>query len=153
MFLRNDIVEFINKIINVENIPKEEIENNIEEFYKYLKLTKMTDEKTLEVIYKIIDCLPQILILKEKLGTFDINTFLSEDNISKKNTHKPPKEKPAVKVYEEKHYHHYHEHKPSYSRSSSCGGSSNYAAFSGCGGSSSYASSSSCGGSVSRSGC
>ena len=141
MFLRNDIVEFINKIINVENIQKEDIEKNIKEFYKYLKLTKMADEKTLEVIYKVIDCLPQILILKEKLGTFDINTFLSEENTTKKTTHKPPKEKSTVKVYEEKHYHHYHEHRPSYS-GSSCGGSSSNVSFSGCGGST-----------VSRSGC
>lgn len=149
MFLRNDIVEFINKIINVENINKEEIENNIKEFYKYLKLTKMADEKTLKVIDKVVDCLPQILVLKEKLGTFDINMFLNDkNNLTKTKS----SQKNNVKPTEEKHYVHYHATTPSYTssncfstpsrQSSNCGTAPTYTYTSSCGG-----------GSVSRSGC
>lgn len=149
MFLRNDIVDFINKIINVENIAKEEIENNIKEFYKYLKLTKMADEKTLKVIDKIIDCLPQILVLKEKLGTFDINMFLSDINNTTKNK---SSQKNTVKTNEEKHYQHYHATTPSY-ESSNCGSTPSYES-SNCGSTPTYTYSSSCGGgSISRSGC
>lgn len=174
MFLRNDIVEFINKIINVENITKEEIENNIKEFHKYLKLTKMADEKTLKVIDKIVDCLPQILVLKQKLGTFDINMFLNDADKIDKNTSKSNNSKKTAKTNDEKHYKHYHETKPSPAvsncgstsrhNSSNCDCEPSYASSncfstprhqsSNCGSAPTYTYSSSCGGgSISRSGC
>ena len=174
MFLRNDIVEFINKIINAENIKKDEMENNIKEFYKYLKLTKMADEKTLEFVDKVVDCLPQILVLKEKLGTFDISMFLNDEEKINKNTSKKNNKKTTVKENEEKHYQHYHETKPDNVTSncgstpshntSNCGSTPSYSVSncgsepsytsSNCGSGPTYTYSSSCGGSiVSRSGC
>ena len=174
MFLKNDIVEFINKIINAENIKKDEMENNIKEFCKYLKLTKMADEKTLKFVDKVVDCLPQILVLKEKLGTFDINMFLNDQEKTNKNTSKSNNKKTTVKEVEEKHYQHYHETNlsnvtsncgstPSYNASncgstlsnetSNCGCEPSYTS-SNCGCGPTYTYSSSCGGSiVSRSGC
>lgn len=152
MFLRNDIVEFINKIINVEGVNKEEIENNIKEFSKYLNLTKMADEKTLKIVNTIVDCLPQIVVLKEKLGTFDINMFLSDEKKLKNNSSKPTTEKTDVKVTDEKHYHHYHETTPIHT-SSNCFSTPSYRS-SNCGSAPTYSYSSSCGGgSISRSGC
>lgn len=125
MFLGNDVIEFINKIINSNGSEcqnkEEEYQTklkNLKEFVKYLKLTKMTDQDTLKGTEKIIDCFPEIFKLKQKLGYFDVNTILEKekDTIEKNDIKKA---KQIIKVYEEKHYHHYSDNS-----SSSCGGSS-----------------------------
>ena len=142
MFLGNDVVDFINKIINCEDSQNQNKLKNIEEFSNYLRLTKMADEETLKCVDKIINCLPEILKLKEKIGYFDVNTILNEEK-EKIDEVDQKKAKQIVKVYEEKHYHHYHDN------SSSPCGSSSYSTSSSCG-----STSSSCGSSgYSRSGC
>lgn len=106
MFLGSDILEFINKIIDLKDTQNENKIELIENFKKYLKLTKMADEETLKCIDKIIKCLPEICALKQKLGAFDLNTILKneQENIEKNDQAKAKK---IVKVYEEKHYNHY----------------------------------------------
>ena len=107
MFLGTDIIEFINKIINSEEIKGEEIANNLKEFDNYLKLTKMADEKTLACIEQVINCLPEIINLKNKIGYLDINILLKEQDKEeiKKSDKRNVKQK--TKKYEEKHYIHY----------------------------------------------
>jgi len=118
MFLQKDIVEFINKIINVDTVKDQDVEKNIKEFYNYLRLTKMANEKTLKQVEKIVSCLPEIFALKQKIGYFDISIILNKENSIEQEKPKPKtKKKEPQKVYEEKHYHHYHE-----TTSSSCGG-------------------------------
>ena len=121
MFLGNDIVDFINKIINFDDEQKQDQNKlkNIEDFKNYLRLTKMADEETLKCIDKIIKCLPQILELKQKLGYFDINAILKDEK-EKIEKDDQEKVKQIIKLYEEKHYHHYHS-----ASSNSCGSSSN----------------------------
>lgn len=106
MFLGSDILEFINKIIDLNDTKNENKTELIENFKNYLKLTKMADEETLKCIDKIIKCLPEICILKQKLGTFDLNIILKDEqqNIEKNDQVKAKK---IVKLYDEKHYHHY----------------------------------------------
>ena len=117
MFLGNDIMDFINKIVNSEDTQAQNKLKNIEEFRNYLRLTKMADEETLKCIDKVIECLPEIFKLKLKVGYFDINNILkSEKDSLEHNDQKKAKQR--IKLYEEKHYHHYQ----NASSSSSCGG-------------------------------
>lgn len=118
MFLGNDIIEFIDKMIDIKDISNEDKIKNIEKFRDYLKLTKTIDDTTLNSIDKIISCLPEILKLKQKLGSFDLTSILKEEQekIDKKDNLKA---KQVIKKYEEKHYHHYYD-----SSSSGCGCSS-----------------------------
>lgn len=118
MFLGNDIIEFIDKIIEIKEITTEDKIKNIEKFRDYLELTKTVDEETLKCIEKIINCLPEIFILKQKLNSFDLNYILKEEleNIDKKDNEKA---KEFVKSYNEKHYHHYNDYSSDYCGSSS----------------------------------
>lgn len=130
MFLENDLIEFINKLINQSGQNKEEIKTNIVQFQDYLKLTKMASEDAIQNIEQVVSCLDEVLTLKEKLGTFDITTlFPGEENQQKKvkvkekkkeTEHTSPNTSPPP--YIEKHYHHYETYTPSYVSSSSCGG-------------------------------
>lgn len=118
MFLGSDIIEFINKIINVDTVKDQDIEKNIKEFSNYLRLTKMVDEKTFKEVDKIVDCLPEILALKQKIGYLDINIILNKENsIEQEKQKTKTKKKEPQKVYEEKHYHNYYT-----TSSSACGG-------------------------------
>lgn len=113
MFDEVEIIEFINRIINSENIKEQDIKHNIMKFYEYLELTQMCDEETSEKLSSIIRCLNEILILKRNLGYIDINNLLLEPEEQKKLVKRPKKNK---------HYNHYE----SSSSSSSCGGSTRY---------------------------
>lgn len=118
MFLGNDIIEFIDKMIDIKDISNEDKIKNIEKFREYLILTKTIDDTTLSSIDKIISCLPEILELKQKLGSFDLTSILKEEqeNIDKNDNLKA---KQVVKKYEQKHYNHYYD-----SSSSGCSCSS-----------------------------
>lgn len=113
MFDEPEIIEFINRIINFQDISVEEIKENIKKFYEYLVLTKMCEDCVLEKILKIIDCLDEILALKNKLGYIDIGSLLIEPETPKKKIKKP---------VDKKHYGHYE----SSEHSSSCGTSRTY---------------------------
>lgn len=106
MFLGNDILDFINKIIDLKDTKTEEKVKLIKEFKNYLKLTKMADEQTMNCVDKVVKCLPEICTLKEKMGFFDLNMILKED---KKTIEKndETRAKKLVRTYEEKHYKHY----------------------------------------------
>lgn len=118
MFLGSDILDFINKIIDLKDTKTDEKVKLIKEFENYLKLTKMADDQTLKCVDKVVNCLPEICSLKEKMGFFDLNMVLKEDKETiEKNDESRAKKK--VKKYEEKHYHHYQTN-----TSDSCGSSS-----------------------------
>ena len=118
MFLGNDIIEFIDKIIETKDASNDDKIKNIEKFRDYLNLTKMIDEETLKCVNKIIECLPEIFNLKQKLGSFDLTSIFKEEqeNIDKNDK---VKAKQIIKEYDKKHYSHYQN-----STSSFCGSSS-----------------------------
>jgi len=116
MFLGSDIIEFVNKIINIKEVKEEEILTNLKGFVNYLKLTKMADDQTLKCLNHILDCLPEIIRLKNKIGYLDVNMLFKEEEKNNITKSDEKKAKEIVKKYEEKHYHHYHQ-----SSSSSCG--------------------------------
>ncbi len=75
MFARNDIIQFISRIIiNVKE--KKEARENILKFRRYLELTQMADAKTLEKIDKIVLCLDSILQIKQVMDSLDTEQFI-----------------------------------------------------------------------------
>ena len=130
LFLENDLIEFINKLINKSSQNKEEIKTNITQFQDYLKLTKMASDDTIQNIEQVVSCLDEVLTLKEKLGTFDITTLFPGEEAQQKKVkvkektkeYEPSTTKTPPTPYVEKHYHHYESYTPSYISSSSCGG-------------------------------
>lgn len=118
MFLGSDILDFINKIIDLKDTKTEKKVKLIKEFKNYLKLTKMADEQTLSCVDKVVSCLPEICTFKEKMGFFDLNMILKEDK-EKIEKNDETRAKKLVRTYEEKHYKHYQS-----DTSDSCGSSS-----------------------------
>ena len=149
MFDEQKTIEFFNRIINAPEISDEEIEANVAKFHEYLSLTHMCDEDTLEKLGKIVECLHEILVIRNTIGYVDVSTLLLAEPEPQMRLTKKPK-----KTTQTKHYNHYHSSSSSgcggdSSSSSSCGGSSSSSSSSSCWGSST--SSSSCGGSSSSS--
>ena len=128
MFVGNDVIEFINKIINQSDVKdKGQVKQNITKFREYLRLTCMTDEATLGDIDLILSCIDEIMVVKSKLGNVDVMSIFE----GRENVDKPRKmAKTRQSMYDEKHYRHYSSSNnsicgsdsPSYS--SSCGGGS-----------------------------
>ena len=122
MFERQDLIDFVGKIIN-ESDKKEETKRNLKQFRSYLDLTKMVDENTLSDLDQIINCTDELLIIKEKLGTCDITTLL-ESTMDTKSKKKVKREKENI------HYSYYHRdpcrasYEPSY-WSTGCNGQRN----------------------------
>lgn len=100
MFERQDLIEFVGKIIN-QSTKKEEIKRNLKQFRSYLDLTKMADDNTLSDLNQVIDCTDELLTIKEKLGSCDISALLE------KTTSDKPKKK-VKREQETIHYHNYH---------------------------------------------
>lgn len=133
MFNEKNIIEFINKIINQSDVGVQpETEENIRKFRRYLELTQMCDQETLEKIDKVLTCYGSLMDLKRNFGYVDVTSLFVKEPEAKKLSKRPPKRQEQPKprtVYEEKHYHHYVE--PSYS--SGCGGGSGGGSYrSGC---------------------
>jgi len=128
MFDYEEIIEFINRLINAPELEKEDIKKNVSKFIEYLEVTKMTDEKTISKLKKIISCLGELLTIKKAMGCVDIRSLLSEQPDTPMKLTKKPKNT------SQKHYNHY-----SRGTSSGCGGSDDYYSSS-CGGSSTYTS-------------
>jgi len=120
MFLNKDIIDFINKIINSHEVKEHDLEKNIKEFRNYLNLTKMADTKTLASVDKIIECLPEIISLKKKIGYIDIKNILKENSRLDSTLDDKPKQRVLQNnnLNGQKHYGHYHT-----DSSSACGGS------------------------------
>lgn len=122
MFERQDLIDFVGKIIN-ESDKKEETKRNLKQFRSYLDLTKMADDNTLSDLDQIINCTDELLIIKEKLGTCDITTLL-ESTMDTKSKKKVKREKENI------HYSYYHRdpcgalYEPSY-WSTGCNGQRN----------------------------
>ncbi|MBR3898473.1 MAG: hypothetical protein IKJ43_04265 [Bacilli bacterium] len=112
MFNEEEIIEFINRIINSPNIDDSEIKTNITKFYEYIVLTNMCDDETLKKVSTIIECLNEILALKKKIEYIDVNSLISKSN-NPKNYQKIPNNR---------HFCHYE----SGGYSSSCGSSRTY---------------------------
>ena len=122
MFERQDLIDFVGKIIN-QSEKKNETKRNLEQFRSYLDLTKMADEKTLRDLDQVIDCTDELLAIKEKLGTCDITSLL-ESTTDTKSKKKVKREKGNI------HYSYYHRdpctpsYEPSY-WSTGCSGQRN----------------------------
>lgn len=130
MFKEQDLLDFINKIINQTNQNQEQVKANILQFQEYLSLTKMASEDTLNNLGQVLLCLDEVLALKEKLGTFDISTLMTKSSPKEEsNKVKEKKIKPSSTPYTEKHYHHYGSYTPTYTTSNSCGSSNNYNSY------------------------
>lgn len=142
MFDNENVIEFVNKIVNESKEDEKELANNIKKFKEYLELTKMGDDKVIEWLNRVITCLPELISLKNKLKNIDASTLVDFNTIivNSKNVKKLTK-KSNEKLNDEKHYHHY-----TRSTSYNCGGGST---SSSCG----SVSTTSCGGSTTRSGC
>lgn len=76
MFEEQEIIEFLNRIINSPNINHYKIKNNVKKFYDYLVLTEMCDDIFLSKLNKIIDCLDEIIVIKETFGDISLNDLL-----------------------------------------------------------------------------
>ena len=138
MFVGNDVIEFINKIINQSDVKdKNQVKQNITKFREYLRLTCMADDTTLTDIDLILSCIDELMIVKSKLGNVDVMSIFEGREDTKTQPRRLAKTKQSS--YDEKHYRHY-----SGGRSSSCG--STPTRSSSCG-SDSISYSSSCGGS------
>lgn len=126
MFQENDMVEFINKIINNEDSDNEIIKRNVSQFRDYLELTKICSSSSLERISQIVECMDEILSLKNKLGSCDISLLISGTLNSQKNKvlDKRIAARRSVDKYVEKHYHHYGQVSSSnnYSYTDNCSG-------------------------------
>lgn len=119
MFEREDLLDFVNVIIN-QSTGKEETKYILTEFMDYLDLAKLTDPDTLSELEQIISCTDEVISIKEKLGSCDIHTLV--DGAKEKIEVKEKKRTPRETV----HYHHYHySYEPS-SYSSSCSGGGSY---------------------------
>ena len=119
MFIREDLIEFINRIINSSQ-KEEEIKTNIEKFVEYLNLTKMADKETITQIELILSCLDSVLEIKKVMGSINIQTILNQNKEQNKKEY--IKLKHQEDKYEKKHYRHYHYDDDNYS--SSCEGGS-----------------------------
>ena len=119
MFIREDLIEFINRIINSSQ-KEEEIKTNIEKFVEYLNLTKMADKETITQIELILSCLDSVLEIKKVMGSINIQTILNKNKEQNKKEY--IKLKHQEDKYEKKHYRHYHYDDDNYS--SSCEGGS-----------------------------
>lgn len=138
MFLTNDVLEFINKIINQSDVSQKElVKENIMKFRKYLELTQMADKVTLANIDVIVDCLDELMTLKNKLGNVDVTEIFKgrEESVDKKRK----LESNGQSVYDNKHYKHYQRDissncgNGSVTRNSSCQSSSvSYSSSCGC---------------------
>lgn len=138
MFDQNNIIEFINKLINqVDSCENEEVEENLRKFRAYLELTQMCDGETLAKVDKVLDCYDSLVNIRASFGFVDVSSLFAKE---KENEGKKlVKKKPVRKVqqpkdeYEDKHYHHYSSsyHEPVVS--SGCGGSVSYSSGCGCG--------------------
>lgn len=100
MFERQDLIDFVGKIIS-QSTQKEETKRNLKQFRSYLDLTKMADDNTLSDLDQVIDCTDELLTIKEKLGSCDISALL-ENTTSDKPKKKVKREQETI------HYHHYH---------------------------------------------
>lgn len=124
MFERQDLMDFVGKIIN-QSTKKEETKRNLQQFRSYLDLTKMADENTLSTLDRIIACTDELIAIKEKLGSCDVGSLL-ESVVEDK-----PK-KLVKRKKENVHYHHYHRdsystsYEPSYWSTGCSGQSSTY---------------------------
>ena len=106
MFVETDVVEFINRIINVPKTNNSEVKKNIIKFRDYLVLTKMTDQETIDKVDKIIACLDSIITVKNTLGFVDISALINAPVTEEiKKLRKVPI---TQSQYSNKHYHHYH---------------------------------------------
>ncbi|MGN1371973.1 MAG: hypothetical protein ACI4XM_06855 [Candidatus Coprovivens sp.] len=118
MFLYGDVLEFINRIINQsKDDDKDLIKQNIIKFKDYLELTKMVSSVTLDDIDIIVDCLDELMALKNKLGDIDVTMILQGREEEKDTVRKLGKTRQTA--YDDKHYKHYQR-----DTSSSCGGCS-----------------------------
>lgn len=134
MFDQDNIIEFINKIINqVEEVGDAEV--NLRKFRDYLELTEMCDNETLAKVDKVLDCYDSIINLKRTFGSVDVSSLFKESvnagkKLVKRRVTKPVQPKDE---YEDKHYRHYSSsyHEPV--SSSGCGGSVSYSSGCGCG--------------------
>lgn len=111
------IIMFIKKIIEDGDLKnKETIKKLVIEFKNYLIATKAINQEQIANILKIIDCLDEILIVKEKTGqTIDIEAIFNKEKEIKKLAKQKTIAQPSS-TYDDSHYNHYH----SYS-SSGCG--------------------------------
>lgn len=122
MFENDNVVEFVNKIINSSQEDDKEIGVNLEKFKEYLKLTKMGDDDIINWMDRVIACLPEIIALKKKIKTINIISIveLENNNKLKKESKKTLTKKHDDNVNVVKHYHHYE----TVNTSSNCGGGS-----------------------------
>lgn len=122
MFENDNVVEFVNKIINNSQEEDKEIGVNLEKFKEYLKLTKMGDDDITCWLDRVIACLPEIMALKKKIKTINIISIveLKNNNKLKKESKKTLTKKHDENINVVKHYHHYE----TVNTSSNCGGGS-----------------------------
>ena len=136
MFVGNDVIEFINKIINQSDVKdKQQVKQNITKFREYLRLTCMVDETTLTDIDLILSCIDELMVVKSKLGVVDVMSIFEGREETKTQSRRLAKTKQST--YDEKHYRHYQRDYTSScsntpTKSSSCGSTSSYS--SSCGG-------------------
>ena len=147
MMNADSIKSFIKEIVENGNVSnKEETKNLLKNFKNYLETTTNISADEISKIEKILDCLDEIFIIKDKLGScVDIDSFL---DIEKEKSTNICEEKVKVKEkkidnndFSSKHYGHYikdtqSRYSPDFRyTSNSRTSSSNHSSF--CGGSSS----------------
>ena len=88
MFREEEIIEFVNRILNTIDTNEEDMRYTIKQFYQYLKLTKMTNQETLDKLSVTIDHFDEIIEMKRHNAMIDIRPLFF-----KEETRKSEKEK------------------------------------------------------------
>lgn len=125
MIEKNYIINFVKKIIeNGDSQNREATRKMILNLQEYLSLTKSLSEEDSKGLERVIDCLDEILTIKEKtghivdIGTIFIKERMNEENIEKEKS--PVLRKgyinPSKQEKNNTHYSHYESY-----GSSSCG--------------------------------
>lgn len=144
MFNNDSVLSYIKKILEKSSSQEEGI-SLIKDFRKYLELTKMADDETLEYVDSLIEAVPSFYNLSSVLDKDELLGVLdsSVNDTPKKKT------KSKKKTYEDRHYDNYGSYDNAFNYSCNSG-----RGFNGCCSSQSSSYSSSCGSSGSyRSGC
>lgn len=88
MFNEEQLNEFINRMFDNATNANLSVKEGLSNFRKYLCETKMCEESYLKKLDKIIECTPELLVLKRKLGNIDVMSLIPDEETSIKSSQK-----------------------------------------------------------------
>lgn len=108
MFEKNDVIEFLTKIIEKSNEGNAiDTKQSILKYKEYLELTTMCDEDTISSIGKVSECVEELIAIKEKTGICDISSMFNKNNKKEEQEKIKVKKLTYEEPYQQKHYDRY----------------------------------------------